>query len=80
MYIYAMLPAKMKNWIGLNEKYLNNLQVRAGKWHDTYAAISYFEQTSNAPEGKLAALKAKEEKRYNALLKRSQKFETKIYK
>jgi CHAD domain-containing protein len=79
MYVYEALPTKKQNWVGLNKDYLNNLQLKAGKWHDTFAAIAFFESTQSDSVARLVALKRKEKRERKALLKCCRHFETKIY-
>ena len=41
MYVYGMLPKKMKKLLDLKVGLINKVQNEVGEWHDTYAAIDF---------------------------------------
>ena len=41
IYVYEVLPEKTQKVIGIDVKFINQIQKEVGAWHDTYAAIAF---------------------------------------
>lgn len=50
LFVYAVLPVKIKNKLGIDVDFLNDLQAQLGDWHDYYAAIQFFEEEKLKPK------------------------------
>ncbi len=75
MYVYWVLPGRLKKKIILDEVEIDKQQKKLGIWHDTYSAI-HFVSLMNLP-GKtmeeVLKLKYKEERQFKALHKKLSK-------
>ena len=74
MYVYKVLPGKMRQSIGLETKYINKLQEKAGEWHDTYAVINFLHSIRPVSVNYVSELKEKEKNQFKVLLKYCKKF------
>jgi CHAD domain-containing protein len=69
MFIYDVLPKKIRKEVNLDKKYINKLQEKVGNWHDTYSSIEFlFCQYPKQKSAKyISKLKQKEIRQFNAL-------------
>ncbi|WP_317897663.1 CHAD domain-containing protein [Aurantibacillus circumpalustris] len=69
MYVYEMLPKKLKKEIGLNKTKTDRLQEKIGLWHDTWTAFIFLSKQSFSKQIKniLSDLKEKEKKQFKKL-------------
>ena len=70
MYVYEMLPEKLKKEIGLNKTKTDKLQEKIGLWHDTWTAYNFLSRQSFSKQIKdtLSELKEKEKKQFAMIL------------
>jgi CHAD domain-containing protein len=71
MFVYDVLPKKLRKEIDLNERHINKLQEKVGNWHDTYCSIEFlsYQYFKQKPVEYIAKLKQKEIRQFNALFK-----------
>ncbi|MBW4359126.1 CHAD domain-containing protein [Flavobacterium taihuense] len=69
MFVYNVLPKKIRKEIDLDEQYINKLQEKVGNWHDTYSSIEFlsYQYLKQKPIEYISKLKQKEIKQFNAL-------------
>jgi CHAD domain-containing protein len=73
MFIYDVLPKKIRKEVNLDKKNINKLQEKVGNWHDTYSSIEFlFCQYPKQKSAKyISKLKQKEIRQFNALFANS---------
>lgn len=59
MYVYNMLPGKVRKPLKVNETYINELQEALGRWHDAFFTVALLEGMK-LPGALMKELKAKE--------------------
>lgn len=71
MYVYYVLPKRIKKEIELNEVEINMQQEKLGDWHDTYSAIKFISHKHFSMDTNESVLKLKEKEKiqFIALLK-----------
>ena len=76
MFVYEVLPKKIKKEVVLNKRQINKLQEKVGNWHDTYSAIDFLSTHyfSKIPDDFLSKLKEKEQRKLEALFSESYRF------
>ena len=69
MFVYNVLPKKIKKEIDLDEQHINKLQEEVGNWHDIYSSIEFLscQYLKQKPVEYISKLKQKETKQFNAL-------------
>lgn len=68
MYVYGILPKKMKKHFDLKTGLINKVQNEVGEWHDTYAAIDFLIlNNANRKDNYIAALNELEAKQFDNL-------------
>lgn len=68
MYVYGILPKKMKKHLELKTGLINKVQNEVGEWHDTYAAIDFLIlNNANRKDEYIAALNQLEAKQFDNL-------------
>ncbi len=68
IYIYEFLPVSESKRLKINIAGMEKLQLKAGKWRDTYAALDYFSLKNGLlTDQNLAKLNAGEEKHWKKL-------------
>jgi CHAD domain-containing protein len=69
MFVYNVLPKKIKKEIDLDEQHINKLQEEVGNWHDSYSSIEFLscQYLKQKPVEYISKLKQKETKQFNAL-------------
>ena len=72
MYVYDILPGKLQSSFELNTGYINKLQEKIGKWHDSRSAIYFLSHwhISVKMHDYISALKEKEKKQFRSLIKK----------
>lgn len=76
MFVYEVLPKKIRKEVDLNKRDIDKLQEKVGNWHDTYLAIDFL-SNSNFPEMPvefLSKLREKEIRQLEALFTDSSPF------
>lgn len=70
MYIYKALSEKVNKIFILDSEYINQLQEKAGEWHDSYAALQFLNNQSKSTELPLSIneLKFKENQLFVSLV------------
>lgn len=70
MYVYDILPKKMKRHLELKGGLINKVQNEIGEWHDTYAAIDFLIlNNADRKDNYIAALNQVEAKQFDNLFK-----------
>jgi CHAD domain-containing protein len=70
MYVYGILPGKMKKQLELKVSMINKVQNEVGEWHDTYAAIDFLIlNNANRKEEYIAVLNQLEARQFDNLFK-----------
>ncbi|WP_281323111.1 CHAD domain-containing protein [Flavobacterium aestivum] len=69
MFVYNVLPKKIKKEVNLDEQHINKLQEKVGNWHDTYSSIEFLSYQSFKKKSAeyISKLKQKEMRQFNAL-------------
>ncbi len=68
MYVYGILPKKMKKHLQLKVGLINKVQNEVGEWHDTYAAIDFLIlNNANRKDNYITALNELEAKQFDNL-------------
>jgi CHAD domain-containing protein len=78
MYIYDALPKKIRKSLGINKKYIDQLQESAGKWHDHFSATQYFKKI-RSPKDQYAELEKIEKKQFKLFISDSKNFKKHVY-
>jgi CHAD domain-containing protein len=66
MYVYGILPKKMKKHLELKVGLINKVQKEVGEWHDTYAAIDFLILNNvNRKDNSITALNQLEAKQFD---------------
>ncbi len=70
MYIYKAISKKVNKKLVLDSEYINQLQEKAGDWHDSYAALQFLSSQSNSIEllASIVELKFKENQLFVSLV------------
>jgi CHAD domain-containing protein len=71
MFVYNVLPKKIKKEVNLDEQHINKLQEKVGNWHDTYSSIEFlsYQFFKQKPVEYISKLKQKEIRQFTALFK-----------
>ena len=68
MYVYGILPKKMKKHLQLKVSLINKVQDEVGEWHDIYAAIDFLIlNNANRKDNYITALNELEAKQFDNL-------------
>ncbi|MGZ5283451.1 MAG: CHAD domain-containing protein [Bacteroidia bacterium] len=68
MYVYAILPEKMKKLVELDTALIDKVQKDVGCWHDTYAAIGFLSRNIfEEMDEYISLLKQKEAREFESL-------------
>jgi CHAD domain-containing protein len=78
MYVYKTLPAEMQKSVGINEAYMDKLQMNVGKWHDAYLAIICLEKNGLGSTVQITKLKQLEKRNLVSLVNLYKNYRKKI--
>ncbi len=78
MYVYDALPANLQDQCSLNQKYIVQLQEKAGEWHDTYTSLTFLQSVKSTATVPSAALVKQEEILFRSLCSHRRTFKRNI--
>jgi CHAD domain-containing protein len=80
MYVLDALPRNLARPVGLNVKYLERLQKKAGEWHDAYIGWQFLQSLDVFPEELIEKGIKNEKEKYRSMDKLCRNFKQEIYK